>query len=330
MKNLLFALLLCALCCNALAASPPEGSVAPPVVAGQQIDFQHGSVVANGVRLHYVVAGQGEPVVLVPGWPESWYAWREVMPELVRAGRRVYALDPRGFGDSEKPLTGYDPDTCAQDLHAFIQALGLAAGGGVDVVSHDVGTWIAFFHAATYPEDVRRLVLSEASIPGVSPDPRGIPDRMKNIKTWHFGFNRLDDLPEILVQGHERAYLSWLFANKSLRGWAIDPAALDEYVRVFSSPGAARAGFAYYRAIFAPAGLAEARAAAVRRLAMPVLALGGEGGVGGALLETIQSLDDDARGGVLAGCGHYLPEECPDELSRAVLDFWRSTPPKRR
>src|SRR5271170_2187109 len=158
-------------------------------------------VLVNGVKLHYVVIGDGEPVVLVPGWPESWYAWRRVMPELIRNGRRVFAIDPRGFGDSEKPLTGYDPDTTAKDLHAFLEALDLTMDGGVDIVGHDVGTWIAFNHATRFPHEVRRLVLTDAAIPGVSSSPGGIPARAKNIKTWHFAFNRLDDLPEILVKG---------------------------------------------------------------------------------------------------------------------------------
>jgi pimeloyl-ACP methyl ester carboxylesterase len=327
-NRLPLAWLLILLFSSACLASQPNSEDAIPSVTHQGLlGFQHGTVVANGVRLHYVVAGQGEPVILVPGWPESWYAWRDVMPLLVAAGRRVYALDPRGFGDSEKPQAGYDPATSAQDLHAFIEAMGLSHEGGVDIVAHDLGTWIAFSHAERFPGDVRRLVLSEASIPGISPPPSGIPDRATNLKTWHFAFNRLDDLPETLVQGHERAFLTWLFASKSLRGWTIDPTTLDEYVRVYSSPGVARAGFAYYRFYLDDAGLAQARVGSMHRLKMPVLALGGQGGVGGALFKTLQSLGDRVQGGILAGCGHYLPDECPNEFSRAILDFWRSTDP---
>jgi pimeloyl-ACP methyl ester carboxylesterase len=286
---------------------------------------RHETVSVNGVKLHYVVDGDGDPVVLVPGWPESWYAWRQVMPELVRNGRRVFAIDPRGFGDSEKPLSGYDPDTTANDLHAFIEALGLASGGGVDIVGHDVGTWIAFNHATRFPNDVRRLVLTDAAIPGVSSPPGGVPDRAKNIKTWHFAFNRLDELPEILVKDRERTFLIWLFANKTLRKGTFDEAAIDEYVRVLSSPGATRSGFEYFRAAFDDGAISQAKIKSAR-LTMPVLALGGEGGVSDALLKTMQTLGDDVHGGVIAGCGHYLPEERPEELARAILDFWQSNP----
>ena len=143
-------------------------------------DVQHHVVRVNGVRFHYVTAGSGEPVVLLPGWPESWIAYRKVIPLLVKAGRQVYVLDPRGSGDSDKPQGGYDLDTAARDLHGFIAATGLNRPGGVDVVGHDVGTWIALAGAESYPGDVKRLVLTESVIPGVSPPAtRGHPQHRR-------------------------------------------------------------------------------------------------------------------------------------------------------
>lgn len=291
-------------------------------------DVAHHVVRVDGLRFHYVTAGSGEPVVLIPGWPEmSWIAWRKVIPLLVKAGRQVYVLEPRGFGDSDKPQGGYDLDTAARDLHAFLAATGLSRPAGVDIVAHDIGTWIGHAHAAAYPGDVRRLVLTEANVPGVSPPaPAGVPSEAVNLKSWQFAFNRLDDLPEILVQGHERAYLTWLFATKTTRAYAIEPAALDEYVRVFSAPGTARAGFAWYRAAFSPEGLAQGKVRAARRLPMPVLALGGGDGVGDALRATVATLGDHVKGGAIGqGCGHFLPSECPDELAAAILAFWSET-----
>ena len=179
-------------------------------------------------------------------------------------------------------------------------------------------------HADAHPEDVRRLVVSEATIPGALPT-SGFPDDATNIKTWHFAFNRLNDLSELLVQGHERAYLSWLFSNKVVKIWQIDPASLDEYVRVFTIPGTARADFAYYHEVFSTEGLAQMKARLGRKLRMPVLALGGEGGVGLGMLHSMQTAGPDVRGGEFKGCGHYLPEECPVEFTGAVLDFWKST-----
>ena len=237
------------------------------------------------------------------------------------------ARHPRGFGDSDKPEGGYDQDTAARDLHGFLAPTGLSRPGGVDIVAHDVGTWIALAHAELYPGDVRRLVLTESAIPGVStPAPAGIPSETANLKSWQFAFNRLDDLPEILVQGHERAYLAWLFATKSTRTYAIEPTALDEYVRVFSAPGAVRASFAWSRAAFSLEALAQAKVRAAHRLPMPVLALGGGDGIGDALRATVATLGDHVKGGAIGeSCGHFLPEECPDELAASILDFRRGT-----
>ena len=313
-------------------------SAAKPVVAVRNAasadQIEHHIARIDGTRFHYVTAGTGDPVLLLPGWPESWIAWRKVLPLLVSAGRRVVVLDPRGFGESDKPAGGYDLDTAARDLHHFLEATNLATPGGIDVIAHDVGTWIGHAHAVNYPADVRRLVLTESNIPGITAFAGGLPSETANLKSWQFAFNRLNDLPEILVQGHERDYLAWIFATKSTRSYAIEPAALDEYARQYSAPGAMRAGFAWYRANFDAEGLAQAKARAAKRLTMPVLALGGSDGVGDALRATIATLGDRVQGGPIApsqarpsdGCGHFLPEECPDELTGAVLKFWQSTP----
>jgi pimeloyl-ACP methyl ester carboxylesterase len=288
--------------------------------------IEHHIVKIDGTRFHYVTAGTGDPVLLIPGWPESWIAWRKVVPLLVSAGRRVVVLDPRGFGESDKPAGGYDLDTAARDLHGFLEATNLAPSGGIDIIAHDVGTWIAHAHAVNYPADVRRLVLTESNIPGVTTfASAGIPSEAVNLKSWQFAFNRLNDLPEMLIQGRERAYLAWIFATKSFRSYAIDSAALEEYTRQYSAPGAMRAGFAWYRANFDAEGLAQAKTRAAKRLTMPVLALGGSEGVGDALRATVATIEDRVQGssitGAMTGCGHFLPEECPDELTDSVLKF---------
>jgi pimeloyl-ACP methyl ester carboxylesterase len=317
-----------ALATDALAQSARETRGASSPASADQIEHHVARI--DGTRFHYVTAGTGDAVLLLPGWPESWIAWRKVLPLLVGAGRRVIILDPRGFGESDKPAGGYDLDTAARDLHGFLEATGLASPGGIDIIAHDVGTWIAHAHAVNYPADVRRLVLTESNIPGVTAFATGIPSEAINLKSWQFAFNRLNDLPEILVQGHEQAYLTWIFATKSTRSYAIEPAAIEEYTRQYSAPGAMRAGFAWYRANFDADGLAQAKVRAAKRLTMPVLALGGSDGVGDALRMTIATIGDHVQGGPITGategCGHFLPEECPDELTEAVLKFWQSTP----
>jgi len=287
--------------------------------------FHHGSAHVNGVRLHYVEGGSGAPILLIPGWPQSWYAWRLVMPLLAANGRRVIAIDPRGMGDSDKPASGYDLKTIAADLHEFANALGLLKDGPLDVAGHDIGTWIGHAYAAGWPEDIRRLALFDAALPGITPPPpAGIPSAEVNLRTWHFPFNRLDDLPEILLQGHERAFLNYLFHTKAINRWAITPADLDEYERVFSAPGAVRAALSYYRVAFSPDGLAQSRARGEKTLAMPVLAMGAEHGVKDVLLNTLRNIATDVRGGILQGCGHYMPEEMPDAVADELLRFFKT------
>jgi pimeloyl-ACP methyl ester carboxylesterase len=143
------------------------------------------------------------------------------------------------------------------------------------------------------------------------------------VKTWHLAFNRLPDLPEILVQGREREFLTWLFRAKTVRAWTISAADLDEYVRVNSAPGALRAAFSYYRHVTSTEGQAQNRARAERKLDVPVLAFGAQNGQGDALIKTMELVASDVEGGVFENCGHYIPEEAPRAVAAQVVDFWR-------
>jgi pimeloyl-ACP methyl ester carboxylesterase len=226
------------------------------------------------------------------------------------------------MGDSDRPASGYDMRTVAAEIHGFVEALGLTASGALDVVGHDVGTWIGYAYGADWPSDIRRLALFDARLPGVSPlPPVGIPSDEMNVRTWHFAFNRLDDLPEILLGGREREFLTWLFRAKAVRHWTITPTDLDEYVRVNAAPGATRAAMSYYRAIVSPEGLEASRARTERKLDMPISAFGAETGVGADLIDTLRLVATDVRGGVFASCGHYMPEEAPRAVAEQVLRF---------
>src|SRR5262252_2955697 len=210
--------------------------------------------------------------------------------------------------------------TVVAEIHGAVEELGLMANGPIDVAGHDIGTWMGYAYAAEWPSDVNRLAVFDAALPGITPPPpAGISSAEANVKTWHFAFNRLDDLPEILLQGREREFLTWLFHAKSVRPWTITPADLDEYVRVNAAPGVTRAALSYYRHKFGPEGIAHSRARAERKLAMPVLAFGAETGVAAALIDTMHLVATDVRGGVFAGCGHYMPEEAPRAVAKQVI-----------
>jgi pimeloyl-ACP methyl ester carboxylesterase len=285
-------------------------------------DFRHGTAAANGVRLHYVEGGHGAPVLLLPGWPQSWYAWRHVMVRLAEAGRRVIAVDPRGMGYSERPATGYDLTTVAADIHAFAAGFGVLDQGPIDVAGHDVGAWIGYAYAADWPGDVRRLAVMDALVPGLSSPRSDLSPEEANLRAWHFAFNRLDDLPETLITGRERAFLTWLFRAKAVKPWAIGPDDIAEYARQLAAPGAIRAATRYYQEAFSADGVAANRARSLRPLAMPVLALGAERGVGPGLVEAMRSLALHVEGGVITDCGHYMPEESPEEVSAALIRFF--------
>ena len=153
---------------------------------------QHVYTKVNGQRIHCVVAGEGQPVLLIPGWPQTWYSWRHGMRALAAAGFQAIAVDPPGIGDSDKPRDGYDTGSIAVMLHTMMTQLGHSR---YRLVGHDVGMWIGYAMASDFPQAVERLVLTEAVIPGLAPPPPIFVAPEENIFLWHFMFNQLTDLP---------------------------------------------------------------------------------------------------------------------------------------
>jgi pimeloyl-ACP methyl ester carboxylesterase len=279
-------------------------------------DFTDGYADVGGVKLHYVSGGQGAAVLLIPGWLQTWYAWRDVMRPLAKAGFRVIAVDPRGMGHSSKPVSGYDTGTVAAELNNFMRQLGHQRYA---VVGHDIGMWIGYALASDHPEAVERLAIMEAIIPGLLKTPPEVfMPQAQSAFFWQFMFNQQPDLPEMLVQGRERAFMAYLFDR-----WAYRPEriALDAYADIYSAPGAIRAQFDYYRAF--PHTIAQNRTRAERKLTMPVLALGGDRAVADFPQTMMRPVAANVRGGVLRDCGHFAPEECPAAILEQVVPFLR-------
>lgn len=280
-----------------------------------QTPFSHHKAKVRDVELHFVTTGKGPPVLLLAGWPQTWYAWRKVMP-IMAQNYTIVALDMRGLGDSDKPQSGYDTRTVSEDIYHLVKLFG---GQRFFLVGHDVGAWVAYAYAAAHGQTVRRLVVLDAAIPGITPAHAfGLS---RDSKTWQFVFHTVPDLPEEMTEGRERQYLSWFFRTKSAHPETITPEALDEYVRCYSAPGGMRAGFEYYRAVFDD--IEQNQEYAKTKLSMPVLAFGGEKATGDRMLHTMQSVADDVRGGVIPDCGHYIPEECPEFLAGEMLAFFK-------
>jgi pimeloyl-ACP methyl ester carboxylesterase len=279
--------------------------------------MKHHHADLGDVRLHYVTAGTGFPVVLLHGWPQSWYEWRHVMPRLA-AEYQVIAPDLRGLGDSSRPLGGYDKKTVGNDIWRLVHdVLGIEQ---FFLVGHDWGGPTAYAVAAAHPDAVRKLVILDVTIPG-----DGSPNISQGGRRWHHAFHQTPDLPEALIVGREDIYFTWFYRNYGARPDAISQADIDEYLRVYRQPGALRAGFSFYRAI--PQDVADnAAIAASFKLPMPVLALGGDRSWGRRqeVVESLRRMAADVRGGVIENCGHWMPEEQPEALLRHLLDFFKA------
>lgn len=275
-------------------------------------DSTHGTKKVNGISLHYVIAGEGEPLVLLHGWPQTWYEWRHVIPKLADE-YTVIAPDLRGMGDSERPRDGYDNNTVATDIHMLVHNLGYET---VSLVGHDWGMPTAYAYAAQHRDEVRALAVLDAVLPGIRTDEK---PRM----LWHVPFHQIRDLPERLVAGNERVYLSWFYRELAYDPSAIDDDVLEEYLRCYSSSGGLRGGFEYYRAF--DANSEQNQEHAKNPLEIPVLALGGQTSFRDQTIKDMEAVATDVDGEVVERTGHWIPEERPDYLADRLLKFFNDT-----
>lgn len=305
---LIWAAMLPALCGQAVLADPHTPSESAS--RGQEPVLVHHMTQANGIQMHYVTAGRGEPLVLLHGFGETWYEWHDLIPALA-AHYAVIAPDLRGAGDSDKPMTGYDKKTMAEDVHALVQQLGYTK---INLVGHDIGLMVAYSYAAAHPDEVRHLILVDAPIPGVADW-----DAVK-AHEWHFAFQSVPDLPEALVAGKERLYLTTAFYYaKAYNPSAFTEERINEYVRHYEAPGAMRAAFAYFGAF--PEDEQQNQIYARTKLPMPVLAVGGAESYGPKMVPMAQTVATNVTGGSIPECGHWVPVEQPQELTRRILAF---------
>ncbi|GAA1534598.1 pimeloyl-ACP methyl ester carboxylesterase [Microbacterium ginsengiterrae] len=285
----------------------------PPI--GRTIaEVSHHRIAVDGGELHYVSAGRdGSPILLVHGFPESWWAFHRVIP-LLAHDHRVFAVDLRGFGDSSVAAEDHSSAVAADDLHALIRHLDL---GAFTVLGQDIAGGALYRLAMTHPEDVAAIVAVEMGLAGFGLE--AFAD-ITNGGSWHIGALAAPGIGNMLFAGREAEILGhWAFPSMTAVPGSITDADVTEFARGFARQGGWNGAAGIYRSILSEG--EEFRAMAQRSaLAVPALAVGGFGGpFTAATVEGIVS--GEVASTILDGVGHYVALEAPDELAAAILEF---------
>ncbi len=276
----------------------------------QKIPIESRFATVNGVRLHYLVAGKGEPIILLHGYAQNSHMWIPAIEELAKTNT-VIAPDLRGFGGSAKPPTGYDKKTMAVDVHALAESLGYKK---VRIAGHDIGLMVAYAYAAQYPAEVDRIVLMDAFLPGV-----GDWTKVWLLRDlWHFHF--YGETPLKLVSGRERTYLEHFWNDFAAdRTKSVSEKDRRFYAKSYAQPGAMRAGFEVFRAFEQDA--KDFNDFAKTRLTMPMLVLSGEKAGGQFLIDQGKLVANNVEGVIVTGSGHWLVDEAPGQTIPKLTAF---------
>jgi pimeloyl-ACP methyl ester carboxylesterase len=287
---------------------------APGLPPGFTKTFKSRFVTANGVRQHVVIGGDGPPLLLVHGWPETWFAWRLVMPELAKS-YTVVAVDQRGIGLSDKPATGYDNGNLAKDLASLMTALGYAKFA---VAGHDTGMVASYALAADYPDRVARVALMEVpGPPSHKASPPAFLPGFANNKLWHIPFNRIGKTAEELITGREDIFFGYEFR---IQGGTLPPDLVSYYISLVSDPVSLSGSLGFYRDFDGTLDQNDDRANTP--LPMPVLAVGGVEGWGTAVGEHLDGLATNIQTVAVPGAGHWVAEQAPAALLTEFKAFF--------
>ncbi|MEW1779669.1 alpha/beta hydrolase [Streptomyces sp. NPDC086777] len=297
------------------AAAVPAGRAA----AVQEVlpaGFTQHRTQVGALGLNYVIGGHGPTLVLLHGYPQTWYEWRHVMPALAEH-YTVIAPDLPGAGRSDAPASGYDKKTMAADIHGLLAKIG--HDRDIRLVGHDIGTMVAYSYAAAHPADVKKLVLSEAPIPdpGIYTFPSLTAD---GPGAWHFGFFALGNgLPEDLIQGREEVWTDRFIDDLEVRKGAVTPDDVAVFAGHLKDPAHLAASLAWFRTL--PQDIENDAVNQKKKLTMPVLAVGAEGSLGDSVPKQVKKYATHVTGVVVPGSGHWLYEERPAEMTRILLTF---------
>ncbi len=273
-------------------------------------DFRTHEIETNGTTIHVRSGGTGPAVVLLHGYGETGDMWAPMAADLAR-DHTVVAPDLRGMGLSSKPAGGFDKKTQAADIAGVLDKLEIDRA---DLVTHDIGNMVGYAFAAQYPNRVTRFVLIDAPVPGVGP----WEEILKNPLLWHFRFGGPD--MERLVAGRERIYLDRFWNEFSATPSRFSEAAREHYAKLYALPGAMHSGFMQFAAFDQDA--ADNKAFLAKgKLAMPVLAVGGEKSFGKTMADIMRFAANNVREGVIPDSGHWIMEENPAATIAMVRAF---------
>jgi pimeloyl-ACP methyl ester carboxylesterase len=268
----------------------------------------------NGLRLHYVVGGQGEPLILLPGWPEKWWEYRKVMPSLA-ARYRVIVVDLRGMGGSDKPQSGYDKKTMANDIFELTRTLGFDT---VNIAGHDIGSMVAFSFAANHPKATRKVALLDVMHPDQSYNElRLLPQPGEPVYPWWFAFNQVRRLPEQLVSGRSRFLIDSIFDDLLVNKAAVSDGDRAIYARAYSYPDAIRASNGWFQAF----GQDINDLASYGKITAPMLGVA-DPLFFGFFQQVLPAEGTDVSVIEVKNTGHFLVEEQPQAIIAALTEFF--------
>lgn len=273
--------------------------------------FRHECVGVRDVRMHYVVGGQGEPLVLLHGWPQTWYEWFEIMPALAER-YTVIAVDLPGLGDSEGSPVSYDKRTLAGYVHDLVSnELGYDR---INLVAHDIGAGVGYQYAAQFPGEVERFVFMDYPLPGP-----GVTVDELSAGFWHFAFHRVEEVPELLTAGQEYEYLEHWYPEVAASPDAISEEAVTEFARTYSDPNKMSGGFDLYRTLDEDA--EDNTRSARTTLEMPVLVMSASIWPEDLVAGTVRPVAENVQAVTVPNAGHWLSEENPEFVIEELLRF---------
>lgn len=283
----------------------PSGKPADPPA-----NFKHQVTNVNGVNIHYVIGGEGEPLVLVHGFGQNWYMWNRLLPELSKHFT-VIAPDLRGVGESGKPEAGYDKKTMATDIHELVKKLGYKS---INLVGHDIGLMVAYAYAAQYENEVKKLALLDALLPGIEPVWQQI-----STTVWHFGFFARTIAGD-LVAGQEKEFLTDFWPQV---GHVKDPFTKEEtteFIRAYATKGSTTGSFHWFGEF--PQDVKDNHEFMKKKLSMPLLAMGGEYFSAPFLADHSKLVANNVSEVKIMGSGHWIVQEQTDQVQKGLLDFF--------